>query len=150
MKIVVQTTCGEKGRVSSANIRANGKTPVVVSPTFFLASYSSVAVPVVDVITNERESFIWNHVNKRYCQAGITDQKNSRRYNYEKKGQGYKVVWRHHLDVFVGQFYLSFFLAWAASFGGPCKEKATVKLDNRIVKIVLSKRKKKVRKGKGK
>jgi hypothetical protein len=44
-----------------------------------------VAVPVVDVITNEREPFICNHVNKRYCQAGITDQKNIRRYHHEKK-----------------------------------------------------------------
>jgi hypothetical protein len=60
-----------------------------------------------------------------------------------------KVVSLHDPDDVVGQFYLCFFHPWAALYGGPCIKKAKVKLDNRIVKIVLSNPEKLV-KGKGK
>jgi hypothetical protein len=68
-----------------------------------------VAVPVVDVITNERESFICNHVNKRYCQAGITDQKNSRRYHYEKKVRDIKSSGDTILTILLDNSTLAFF-----------------------------------------
>jgi hypothetical protein len=42
------------------------------------------------------------------------------------------------LTMLLANFYLCFFHAWAAPFGEPCMKKARVKLDNRIVKIVLS------------
>ena len=62
-----------------------------------------------------------------------------------KKRSWEKVGWLHHPNDLVGQFYFCFFHAWAAPFGGPCKKKARVKLDNRIVKIVLSKQRKRTR-----
>ena len=46
--------------------------------------------------------------------------------------------WLHYLDDVVGQFNLCFFHACAAPLGGACMEKARVKLDNIIVKIMLS------------
>jgi hypothetical protein len=49
-----------------------------------------------------------------------------------------RMVWLHDLDDLVRQFYLCSFHAWAATLGGPCMKKARVKLDNKIVKIVLS------------
>jgi hypothetical protein len=46
--------------------------------------------------------------------------------------------WLHYLDDVVGQFNLCLFHACAAPLGGACMEKARVKLDNIIVKMVLS------------
>ena len=86
---------------------------------------------------NESRSFVstWN---KRNCQAGRTAKKKEGEA-ITKKRLMEKVGWLHHPHDLVAQFYLCFFLASAAPTGGPCKETARVKLDNRIVKIMLSK-----------
>ena len=52
------------------------------------------------------------------------------------------VGWLHHPYDLVGQFYLCCSHAWAAPFGGPCKKTARVKLDNKIVRIMLFKHQK--------
>jgi hypothetical protein len=91
---------------------------------------------------NESRSFV-STTKKRYCQARRNDQKKDGESRTRKRL--WKTLgWLHHPDDFVGQFYLCFFHAWAAPFGGPCMKKARVKLDNRIVKTVLSNPKKTV------
>ncbi len=49
-----------------------------------------------------------------------------------------RIVWQHDLDDLVDQFNHSFFHACAATLCGACMEKARVKLDNWIVKMLLS------------
>jgi hypothetical protein len=49
---------------------------------FVLVSSSSLTMSVVNVLTNERLLFIYNHVNNKYCHAGRGVKNKSRRYNY--------------------------------------------------------------------
>jgi hypothetical protein len=84
-ELPVQCPCGKVERVRvwvmlgarlegyRVQIKRTKCLEVVVSPTLFFATSSIVSVPVVDVITNERFSFICKRVNNRYCQAGRSD-----------------------------------------------------------------------------